>query len=71
MNEIRNIITERVDDIPLLLGQMQRRGLPTLLKDKIVCSLARVTARRTPGRLGIGKRSIVPEDEDVVVGPSG
>ncbi len=38
MNEIRNIITERVDDIPLLLGQMQRMGLPTLLKDKIVCS---------------------------------
>jgi len=29
-----------------------------------------VTARRTPGRLGIGKRSIVPEDEDFVVGPS-
>lgn len=31
MNAIPNIITERVDDIPLLLGQMQRMGLPTLL----------------------------------------
>ena len=33
MNEIQNIITERVDDIPLLLEQMQRMGLPTLLDD--------------------------------------
>jgi transposase len=31
MNEIPNIITERVDDIPLLVEQMQRMGLPTLL----------------------------------------
>ena len=31
MHEIPNIITERVDDIPLLLEQMQRMGLPTLL----------------------------------------
>jgi len=31
MNEIPTIITERVDDIPLLLEQMQRMGLPTLL----------------------------------------
>jgi transposase len=31
MHEILNIITERVDDIPLLLEQMQRMGLPTLL----------------------------------------
>ena len=30
MNEIPTIITERVDDIPLLLEQMQRMGLPTL-----------------------------------------
>ena len=30
MNEIPNIITERVDDIPLLLEQMQRMGLPAL-----------------------------------------
>src|SRR2546430_16726741 len=30
MNEIPHIITERVDDIPLLLEQMQRMGLPTL-----------------------------------------
>jgi transposase len=30
MNEIPNIITERVDDIPLLLEQRQRMGLPTL-----------------------------------------
>src|SRR2546428_886938 len=30
MNEIPIIITERVDDIPLLLEQMQRMGLPTL-----------------------------------------
>jgi len=30
MNEIPTIITERVDDIPLLLEQMQRLGLPTL-----------------------------------------
>src|SRR5215468_1934807 len=30
MNEISNIITERVDDIPLLIAQMQRMGLPTL-----------------------------------------
>src|SRR6266702_777278 len=33
MNEIANIITERVDDIPLLLEQMQRMGLPTLFDD--------------------------------------
>lgn len=31
MNEISNIITERVDDIPLLIEQMKRMGLPTLL----------------------------------------
>ena len=31
MNAIPPIITERVDDIPLLLGHMQRMGLPTLL----------------------------------------
>jgi len=31
MKEIPTIITERVDDIPLLLEQMQRMGLPTLL----------------------------------------
>jgi transposase len=31
MYEIPNIITERVDDIPLLIEQMQRMGLPTLL----------------------------------------
>src|ERR671925_1375091 len=31
MNEILPIITERVDDIPLLIDQMQRMGLPTLL----------------------------------------
>ena len=30
MNEIPTIITERVDDMPLLLEQMQRMGLPTL-----------------------------------------
>src|SRR5919108_1989051 len=30
MHEIPSIITERVDDIPLLLEQMQRMGLPTL-----------------------------------------
>ena len=28
----QNIITERVDDIPLLLEQMQRMGLPTLIR---------------------------------------
>jgi transposase len=33
MNAIPTIITERVDDIPLLLAQMQRMGLPTLLED--------------------------------------
>lgn len=31
MNDIQNIITERVDDIPLLLEQMQRMHLPTLI----------------------------------------
>ena len=30
MNEIPTLITERVDDIPLLLEQMQQMGLPTL-----------------------------------------
>ena len=30
MHAIPNIITERVDDIPLLIEQMQRMGLPTL-----------------------------------------
>src|SRR6266446_3514715 len=33
MNEIPPIITERVDDIPLLLEQMQRMGLPALFDD--------------------------------------
>ena len=33
MNEIPPIITERVDDIPLLLEQMQRMSLPALLDD--------------------------------------
>ena len=33
MNEIPSIITERVNDIPLLLEQMQRMGLPSLLDD--------------------------------------
>jgi hypothetical protein len=31
MNEIPNIITERVDDMPLLLQQMQPMELPTLI----------------------------------------
>ncbi len=31
MNEIQNIINERVDDIPLMLEQMQRMELPTLI----------------------------------------
>jgi transposase len=31
MNDIPHIITERVDDIPLLLEQMQRMELPTLI----------------------------------------
>src|SRR6476620_7777747 len=31
MNEIQSIITERVDDIPLLLEQMQRMHLPALI----------------------------------------
>src|SRR6059058_2936387 len=31
MNEIPSIITERVDDIPLLLEQMQRMHLPALI----------------------------------------
>jgi transposase len=33
MTAIPTIITERVDDIPLLLEQMQRMGLPALLDD--------------------------------------
>src|SRR2546429_3171449 len=33
MNEIPTIITEHIDDIPLLLAQMQRMGLPTLFDD--------------------------------------
>ena len=33
MHEIPNIITERIDDIPLLIEQMRRMGLPTLLDD--------------------------------------
>src|SRR5215470_2497776 len=31
MHELPNILTERIDDIPLLIAQMQRMGLPTLL----------------------------------------
>jgi len=31
MNEIQNIFTERVDDIPLLIEQMKRMELPTLI----------------------------------------
>ena len=30
MHDIPYIITERVDDLPLLIAQMQRMGLPTL-----------------------------------------
>src|SRR6266704_7010138 len=30
MNELPPILTERIDDIPLLLEPRQRRGLPTL-----------------------------------------
>ena len=33
MHELPHIITERVDDIPLLIEQMQRMGLPTLFDD--------------------------------------
>ena len=33
MNEIPTIITERVDDIPLLLEQRQRMSLPALFDD--------------------------------------
>lgn len=33
MNESQNILTERVDDIPLLLEQMQRMGLPSVLDE--------------------------------------
>jgi transposase len=33
MHEIPPIITERVDDMPLLLEQMQRMGLPTVFDD--------------------------------------
>ncbi len=33
MNDIQHIITERVDDIPLLLEQMQQMALPRLLDD--------------------------------------
>jgi hypothetical protein len=35
MNEIPHIITERVDDMPLLLEQRQRMGLPTLFDDHV------------------------------------
>jgi hypothetical protein len=31
MNDIQNIITESVDDVPLLLEQMKRMELPTLI----------------------------------------
>jgi len=31
MNDIHHIITERVDDIPLLLSQMQQMALPALI----------------------------------------
>ena len=31
MNDIQNVITERVDDMPLLLEHMQRMGLPALI----------------------------------------
>jgi hypothetical protein len=31
MNDIQSILTERVDDVPLLLEQMQRMHLPTLI----------------------------------------
>ncbi len=31
MNDIHELITERVDDIPLLLNQMQRMALPALI----------------------------------------
>src|SRR5262249_52883327 len=33
MHDLQNIITERVDDIPLLLEQLQRLGLPPLLDE--------------------------------------
>ena len=31
MNDIHPIITERVDDLPLLIHQMQQMALPTLI----------------------------------------
>ena len=32
MNDIQHIITERVDNVPLLLEQMKRMELPTLIR---------------------------------------
>ena len=57
MNEIQNIITERVDDIPLLLEQMQRMGLPTLLDDAF--SHPRQLARP---QLGLGDHHLAQLD---------
>src|SRR5438270_7574700 len=33
MTEISTLLTERVDDIPLLLAEMERMGLPTLIDE--------------------------------------
>src|ERR1700730_17341272 len=33
MTEITTLLTERVDDIPLLLAEMERMGLPTLVDE--------------------------------------
>ena len=51
MNEIPHILTERVDDMPLLFAQMQRMELPTLI-DTHFPSHGNWLGRGTGGRLG-------------------
>jgi hypothetical protein len=46
MNEIQSIITERVDDIPLLLAQMQRQELEYMEREIGVSTLGNLQINR-------------------------
>ena len=67
MHERPTIITERVDDVPLLLEQMQRMGLPTLFDDHFPAhgnwqglSLGWVSTLWLGGMLSQGDHRLVP-----------
>ena len=58
MNDIQNIITERVDDIPLLLEQMQRMKLPTLIDHHFPTQRKYQHGCASCGPLGVAQRGL-------------